>query len=339
MTITNCWLYANIQLKCIYHKLSNYFLNLCAKLNKETFRRFRSSNILPAAIEVLLSLRLMLFREPDHLMKKPLQIIFIGCAVFALCAFAAAQTGKKNARPVRSEPVQKQGTAEATNSAAANPEPTPDKNVKTNKREQTPTIQVKESTVVPTYFYEFSRPGFPVSHIWIEHDDNGSGTIKFKKGIYDEELIDSIQVSPAALDRINTVLKALDFVNSTEDYQYVKDYSHLGNITLRIKKDGRERTAKFNWTEYKDAKQLADEYRKISNQYVWMSDINIDRENQPLDAPQQMDAFDSMLRRNEISDPQQMIPFLKELSNDERIPLIARNHATRLVAQIEKAKK
>jgi hypothetical protein len=62
-------------------------------------------------MKVLLSLRLMLFREPDHLMKKPLQIIFAFYAVFALCAFAAAQTGKKNARPVKSEPVQKQGTA------------------------------------------------------------------------------------------------------------------------------------------------------------------------------------------------------------------------------------
>ena len=266
-------------------------------------------------------------------MRKFLCIISAVCLISVFSIFSFAQA-KKNSRPIR------QGSADPAKAAEQpGPEPTPDRNVKINKREEVKPLQTKRSPIVPTYFYEFSRPGFPVSHIWIEHDDNGSGTIKFKKGIYDEELIDSIQVSPAALDRINTVLKALDFVNSTEDYQYVKDYSHLGNITLRIKKDGRERTAKFNWTENKDAKQLADEYRKISNQYVWMSDINIDRENQPLDAPQQMDAFDSMLRRNEISDPQQMIPFLKELSNDERIPLIARNHATRLVAQIEKAKK
>jgi hypothetical protein len=34
-----------------------------------------------------------------------------------------------------------------------------------------------------------------------------------------------------------------------------------------------------------------------------------------------------------------MLPLLKELSNDERIPLIARNHAGRLVKQLEKEKK
>jgi hypothetical protein len=31
-----------------------------------------------------------------------------------------------------------------------------------------------------------------------------------------------------------------------------------------------------------------------------------------------------------------MIPFLKELSDDERIPLISRNHAAKLIKQIEK---
>ncbi|HTK38192.1 MAG TPA: hypothetical protein VL325_06845 [Pyrinomonadaceae bacterium] len=266
-------------------------------------------------------------------MRKFLCIISAVCLISVFNILSVAQS-KKNSRPVKPA-----STDPAKASAEPNPEPTPDRNVKINKRDGSKPVQTKEAPIIPTYFYEFSRPGFPVSHIWIEHDDNGRGTIKFKKGIYDEELSDPIQVTPAALGRINTALKALDFVNSTQDYQYVKDYSHLGNITLRIKKDGRERTAKFNWTENKDAKQLADEYRKISNQYVWMSDINIDRENQPLDAPQQMDAFDSMLRRDEISDPQQMIPFLKELSNDERIPLIARNHASRLVTQIEKAKK
>lgn len=290
-------------------------------------------------MRVLLSLRLTFFGEPDHLRKKPLQIVFIVCAVFVLGIFAAAQSAKKNSRPVKAAPVLN-GTPAAADSPAANPEPTPDKNIKTNKRAEAKPVQEKsERPTIPTYFYEFSRPGFTVSQIRIEHDDSGKGTIKFKKGIFDEELSDPIQVSQSALDRINDALKALDFINSTEDYQYVKDYSHLGNVTLRVKKDGHERTAKFNWTENKDAKQLADEYRKISNQYVWMFDINVDRENQPLDAPQQMDAFDSMLRRNEISDPQQLIPFLKELSNDERIPLIARNHATRLIAQIEKSKK
>jgi uncharacterized protein (UPF0147 family) len=49
-----------------------------------------------------------------------------------------------------------------------------------------------------------------------------------------------------------------------------------------------------------------------------------------------MDRLDSLLKRDEISDPSQMLPLLKELSNDERIPLIARNKAARIIKEIEK---
>ena len=82
-----------------------------------------------------------------------------------------------------------------------------------------------------------------------------------------------------------------------------------------------------------------DEYRRIAQQFVWIFDINVARQNQPLNAPSLIDTLDGYLKRNEISDPPQMIPFLTELSNDERIPLIARNHAAKLIKQIEKDSK
>src|SRR5262249_3316142 len=131
---------------------------------------------------------------------------------------------------------------------------------------------------------------------------------------------------------------ALNFLDSTETYQTPRDYSTLGNITITYRKDGRERTVKYNWSDNKDAKALMDEYRRISNQYTWQFDMQIARENQPLNAQSLMDELESYLRRNEISDPKQMVPLLTELSNDERIPLIARNHAGKLAEKVEKGK-
>jgi hypothetical protein len=197
-------------------------------------------------------------------------------------------------------------------------------------------VQTKDA---PNYFYEFSQPAFTISKILIEHDENGKGKISFVESISGEMITDPIDVSPAAIERINAALIALNFVDSTEDYQYEKDYSHLGNITIKVKKGEKERETKFNWTTNKEAKALSDEYRKISNQYIWMFDINLSRTNQPLESPKLMDVLEGYMRRNEISDAAQLIPFLKELGNDERIPLIARNHATRLISQIEKDKR
>lgn len=189
------------------------------------------------------------------------------------------------------------------------------------------------------YYYEFVQPDFAVGKIVIEHDETGAGNISFFKRSSKEEFSDPLTVSQAALDRIKAAYTALDFLNSRENYQFEKDYSHLGTVTLRLRKSGKERLAAFNWTENKSARALSDEYRKLGNQFVWMFDITVARENQPLEAPKLMESLDSMIRRNEISDPTQLLPFLKELVEDERIPLMARNRAGKLIGQIQKQKK
>lgn len=190
------------------------------------------------------------------------------------------------------------------------------------------------------YIYEFSQPNFIISHIVIEHDEKGKGTITFeKKEASGDAITDPIQISETALERINKLYETLNFLASTEDYQSpTRDYGHLGNHTVTLRKDGKERVAKYNWSENKDAKALADEYRKIGEQFIWYFDMNISRENQPLEAPGLVDRLDSLIKRSEISDPAQMLPYLKELSNDERIPLLARNKTTKLIKEIEKKK-
>jgi hypothetical protein len=65
-------------------------------------------------------------------------------------------------------------------------------------------------------------------------------------------------------------------------------------------------------------------------------DISVARESQPLNAPKLMEQVEGMLKRNGLSDPKQLLPLLKEISTDEHLPLIARNHALRLIKKIEK---
>jgi uncharacterized protein (UPF0147 family) len=51
-----------------------------------------------------------------------------------------------------------------------------------------------------------------------------------------------------------------------------------------------------------------------------------------------MEAMESLMKRDALSAPRQLIKLLQDLSTDEHIPLIARNHALRLIKQIEKLK-
>lgn len=209
---------------------------------------------------------------------------------------------------------------------------------KKKNQPETQSANSKPAKIIYPYVYEFSQPNFVVNHIVIEHDEKGTGTITFeKRDSADEPMVDPLQLSTVTLDKLNAIFQTLNFIDSTEDYQSpTRDYGHLGNYTVTLRKGAKSRTAKYNWTENKDAKALTDEYRKISEQYVWYFDMNISRENQPLEAPGLVDRLDSLLKRDEISDPPQMLPYLKELSIDERIPLLARNKAIKIMKEIEK---
>jgi len=186
------------------------------------------------------------------------------------------------------------------------------------------------------YSYEFSQPKFYIKHIVLEHDANGRGTITFERVNEDVPVTEPIQLSADALARINAAWQALQFLDSNEDYQSDKQFPHLGTMRIRMERGDRKRVAEFNWTNNRDASKLVDEYRKAADQAIWVFDIAIARENQPLNAPKLMEAMESMLKRNAVSDPRQLLKLLQDISTDEHVPLIARNHALRLIKQIQK---
>jgi hypothetical protein len=234
-------------------------------------------------------------------------------------------------------------TAAQENKPSSNPDPA-DRGKKNSRPAGRPAIEPhvagsQKTSAVPGYFYEFVREGFTYSPIRIEHDDDGIGKISFQRNGSDELITDPIALSPVTMGKIRDTLTTLDFLNSFENYQYERDYSHLGNISISVRKGGKERTAKYNWTANKHAKELSDEYRRIANEYTWLFEFGVARENQPLRTPGMMGSLESFLQRNEISDPPHLVPYLTKLSTDERLPLMARNHAVKLIRKIGKANK
>lgn len=262
------------------------------------------------------------------------------------CIFSAGSVSgqtKRRKAPLKKE-VPVDSTVKQETEVTAVPESTP--RGKKNERPGSPepagrpgNFDTPASKPKPVYFYEFTHPYYLVRKVIIEHDENGSGTIAFIKGNYTEPITDPIQIAPSAMERIKAAFTLLNFLDSKEDYQHQKDFSHLGVMKITMRKNGRTRTSEFNWTANKTAKALTEEYRKLGNQYIWIFDINLARENQPLQAPGLLDELDSLIKRNEVSDAEQMLPFLQKLSLDERVPLIARNHAAKVIARIEKARK
>ena len=192
------------------------------------------------------------------------------------------------------------------------------------------------STDPVKYSYEFTQPKFYVKHIVLQHDANGRGTVTFERLNEDASVSEPVELSAAALARINAAWQGLQFLDSNTDYQSDKQFPHLGTMRIGMERGDRKRVAEFNWTNNNNAETLVNEYRKVADQAILIFDISIARQNQPLNAPKLMEAMESLINRNALSDPRQLLPLLKELSTDERIPLIARNHALRLTKKIQK---
>ena len=213
---------------------------------------------------------------------------------------------------------------------------------KRNDRPQDPgaTPQRREDNKKPPdptrYWWEFRQPEFLVSHIVIEHDALGRGKVTFEHRGEVTPIVEPIELSTAALGRIFVLWNDLRFLDSSENYQTAKSFAHLGTYKLRMDDGQRKRDAEFNWSDNKQAWALTNEYKRAADQAILIFDIKLAREIQPLNTPGLMNQMESYLTRDWLSDPYQLVPLLREIRTDEHIPLIARNHADRLLKKIEK---
>lgn len=262
-------------------------------------------------------------------------LTIIVLAAFAGISFAQTK-GKTNKRPAGKPAT----TASPAPTPQTSPEPEPPKrNERPGESSPSATQTPKPQAAGPLYSYVFTRPGFTYSRITIEHNESGKGQISFQKTSFDEPIVDPIELSSVTIKNLSGAVTALNFLDSSEEYQVPRDYSHMGNIEFTLKNTGRTRTVRFNWTENKHARVLMDEYRRISNEYTWRFEIDLARQNQPLLTPGLMEAVDAYIARKEISDPTHLVPFLTELSTDERLPLMARNRAAKIIKTIERQKR
>jgi len=263
----------------------------------------------------------------------------LSSAAFVTSATAQRRSNRRSSTRTTAKPA-------ATPAATPTPIPTPTPE-KANERPQQgqtsndATAHAPASAHAPTtdavrYSYEFNQPDFYLHHIVIEHDAAGRGQMTFERKMDDAPLTEPLTISPTALARISAAWAALNFLDSTEDYQAERQMAHLGTMRLRMTMGARTRTAEFNWTHNPQAAALTNEYRRIADQQLFVFEIEVARQYQPSDTVKLLNQLDSLLSRDALSDPAQLVPLLDDLTNDERIPLIARNQATRLLKKIKK---
>ncbi|MFL6230604.1 MAG: hypothetical protein ACJ741_17675 [Pyrinomonadaceae bacterium] len=192
---------------------------------------------------------------------------------------------------------------------------------------------------VVLYSYEFSQPDFIVRRVRIEHDASGRGTITFERKNEERPLTEKLDITPSAFARIVAAWEGLKFLDSDASYQSDKHFANMGTIRLSMRRGTRERTTEFDWTNNEQAASLRREYQRLTDQQLFIFDMDIARQYQPSETVSLLKRLEILVDRDEVSDKSALTPLLNDLTTDERIPLIARNQAARLLKKIEKEKK
>jgi hypothetical protein len=109
-------------------------------------------------------------------------------------------------------------------------------------------------------------------------------------------------------------------------------------MTITYSRDGKERTVKFNYTDNQSMSRLNDIFRNIVTQETRIFELEAVIANDPISAPAQLRMLESELKSKRVADPHRFDPILKNIKLDEGVPLIARNHADRLLLMISKEK-
>jgi len=190
----------------------------------------------------------------------------------------------------------------------------------------------------PGFKYVFENPRFYIPWIELEVNQEGAGTVQFRRGESEDTLDRKVKLLPSTVNRIAELIARSGFLTSSEDYQSKHDFAHLGWMTISVSQGGKQRTVRFNYTQNQDMSELADLFRAISNQAITLFDIDLTIHHQPLDLPRMLDAVENDLRLQRLAEPDELIPALSEIAQDDTLPLIARNHSTRLIESIKKGK-
>lgn len=196
----------------------------------------------------------------------------------------------------------------------------------------------KTDTSADTKFhYLFENEKFTTPRIELEFGADGKGEFRFKKK-ESEEIANKLEVTTMVLGQISALLAELNYLESSENYQHKKDFSHLGTVTIEIHQSGKHRKVQFNYTDNPAMSKLVNIFRNIATQETRVFEIETIRQSDPISTPAQLRYLDSELRSKNIADPERFVVLLQDIKLDDGVPLIARNHAERLLKEIRKPK-
>jgi len=188
----------------------------------------------------------------------------------------------------------------------------------------------------PSIRYRFENDRFLISRIELSVDGSGSGLLEWEEKGSPKPRSRAVRVSEEGLAELSNLLDRLNFLHSGEEYQSAEDHGNLGSTAIRVSQGEVSREVVFNYTRNKDADALARLLRGIANREMFVADLEVAMQHQPLETPAALATLAQEHARGRIGDAVALLPLLRSIADDMSLPLIARNRASDLAKAITK---
>lgn len=184
--------------------------------------------------------------------------------------------------------------------------------------------------------YRFENEQFLISRIDMRLDGSGTGSLVFVRKGLARPVERKVRVGEGTMAEVWASLERLDFTRSGEAYESKGLHTNLGTITIAVARDGAAREVSFHYTTNREMVSVAATLRGIANREIHAFDLETALRFQPLETPALLEALKKDVAARRIADAAALVPLLRQIADDEALPLIARNRASELAEKIEK---
>jgi hypothetical protein len=186
---------------------------------------------------------------------------------------------------------------------------------------------------VPRLYYTKSFPGSQPPFVAVSLDKTGAG--EYKEAENDDRPI-RFQLSPSDVSGIFALVEKLGYFNHPLESQL--KVAFMGTKTFRFVDGATNNEVKFNFSEDPDARELADWFERISESEQQLVSLEVSAKYEKLGVMQSLLQLETFYDRKRLVDPQQYLPLLDRIANNESYLHQARQRAANLAAEIRTAK-
>lgn len=185
---------------------------------------------------------------------------------------------------------------------------------------------------VERVLYTKSFPGSVPAYVSISVDSQGAA--EYREAADDDRPV-RFSVNPREAQTIFDLAAKLNFFKDT--LESPAKVARMGLKTLRFEKDATAQQTQFNYTDNPDARLLADWFERVSETEQQRERLERAARYDKLGVNQALLEVQSGWERKRLVAPEQLLPLLDRVANNETYVHMARTRAAALAGQIRAA--